>query len=239
MREPRWNTSDGLKGLLPPTSIITAQSWKTFADAYDAEGARERRFKAWRTANPPKPAPSLLPDQLEDLACEVLCKPNSRSLFGEASRPRMESAEKLAKIVLGLLKKDMRSLQDLLAAVESRNSKRGPDQNPRSIAEAMNALLQFIRREKRLPGKAELNTEAQRVKLSKVFRRARGDDRPLECGTRVAIEDQSFRVVEATPWILRVCPTPRWNEPRWDKTTFSKEIIKPAGLTGLPRLRRS
>jgi hypothetical protein len=234
MREPWWNTSEGLKHHYP--AIATA-GWKAFASTYDTTEARDYRLKAWRATKPKMPEASRSPEQLEDLARGVLGSMNARLLFSQKPLSQEECAEKLAKIVLRLVtQQEPEFLRELLRAVEARNT-HPPD--PRNIVDALQALRRFIHREGRLPGKTDLNIEANRILWSRRFDRHQCPGSEQRFGGRYSHEGQKLRVVDVVSERIHACPSHRWDTPRWDPSTFSSQIVKPGGLSGLHRSKRS
>lgn len=127
--------------------------------------------------------------------------------------------------------------------------------------EALTALFTFIDRERRLPSKRELNIEAGRNHKVTVWTEANspfehGQGYPnhkwwmiQHCHAQRSSTDPRgvWRVNIATGEILNATTTyevglvdtrplgAKWNETRWEASTFSTDVIEPYGLKGLLR----
>lgn len=244
MSEPHWNTSEGLLRNAPEMDQDPA--WETFAKAYDEQGARMKRLDAWKVTQPAESPDDSELALLEDLSRIACGKHNARTIFAEGRLADIhpdKAARSVASILVDILtERPPIRLRELLAIAEGRESTQTPTRN---ISDAIEALRAFIARERRLPGKAELNIEANRLFWAQSFR-TKGRISRLEWGdlyndgTKLVDSFHTqFVVIESIHESVIACPKTKWDQPRWSKSEFGNSTLKPAGLSGLRMSRQS
>ena len=167
----------------------------------------------------------------------------------QATKKRIDASIALAEKVWLLLSPSGHGerLRRMFEAEAERKSKGAKKQ---SMTDLCLALLEFIRREERLPTKKELNIEANRLhhclhgysaeKVHGNTIQIKGTtsvaDRLVvyDCGP-VTAYDESRNLV--TRMECRIVPYNEWEEPRWGVTTYS-DYSTPCGLKGLPEAHK-
>lgn len=230
--EPWWNTSARLKGHFP--GIEKGACWQRFAQSYDKEECRDRRRRSWEEAHPPKKLPDGSLEMLEDLAMRAAGRWSITHLLARGGDPVISKAiagEKLGKIVLKLIS-DRREFASLEEQIQLRDER--PVPNRRNIADAIEAFVHFIKRTGKLPTNKQIRVEANRMKWAEWSNDFK--ESGFEFGRKLKKGDQIYQLFSCDPDVGgRVVPLGCWDQPRWDEKTFSVDVTKPAGFSGLPR----
>ena len=245
---PWWNTSAGLLGKYE--ELPGFAGWEKFAASYDQPECQELRLKRWREARPkqqPRSTESPLPSILADMAktvlgqWELVMSMPWISEDGATSHPGIgpshdEAAKNLAKLVLGMTAPNDNGqlLYQLADEIREQNKpKPGPIVELNRTFEVTRAMLIFIHRERRIPGKTELHIEANRRHESARMSQERESHK---IGDVVSKDRARFRIYmfDRIPGFAYLCPFGQWDNLRWNETHYSKVILKEAGLRGLP-----
>lgn len=167
----------------------------------------------------------------------------------QATKKRIDASITLAETVWLLLSpsKNGEGLRRKFKAEAGRKSKGA---KKRSMTDLCLALLEFIRREERLPTKKELNIEANRLhhclhgysaeEVHGKIIQPKGTTSVADllvvydCGPVTAF-DESRNLV--TRMECRIVPYHEWEEPRWSVTNYS-DLSTPCGLKGLPEAHK-
>lgn len=228
-----WNTSGGLKKSFP--GIERASCWQKFAQTYDRAECVSLRRRKWDETYPARKTPDGSLDQLVDLAFRATGRfalSHLLARIGDDIISKEKAGETLGKIVLDLI--GDRGKFDLLAhQIRLRDEK--PEKRCSNIADAIEAFIQFLRRENRLPTNKEIRIEANRIKFLEYWDWVEGET--YEFGQFLRKGQRSYRVcmLDFDANLIGVVPKLKWDEPRWDGKDFSVGITTPAGFSGLPR----
>lgn len=247
-KEPWWNTAAGL--LSKHEELRESPYWEKFADSYDQSECRDLRLKRWREAlptPPPNSAESPAPSILAAWAKTVLglwepvlslpwISEDGMTVHPGIGPSQEEAAKKLARWVLSMTDHTDkgRILEELAEVIrEQQKPKLVPIVELNRTFEITRALLIFIHREHRIPGKIELNIEANRRHKS-VRMDQKNESHKL--GDTVRKGRAMFRIYmfDRIPGFAYLCPFDQWENLRWNPTHYSKIILKESGLCGLP-----
>jgi hypothetical protein len=146
------------------------------------------------------------------------------------------AATELAGYALKMLdpKNSGRILDELAEKIrEQQNPKPGSIVKPNRTFEVTRAMITFIHRERRIPGKTELHMEANRRHESVRMAQERESHK---IGEVVGKGRTRFRIYmfDRIPGFAYLCPFGQWDNLRWNETHYSKVILREAGMHGLP-----
>lgn len=223
-----WNTSEGLRTRMDPIAPKGEAAWSKFADTYDQEEYQEARRRAFDRERG-------IFNKLRNLSRIAQTTSFYERLFSMDEMTPEEAVSALAREMLPILDDiSLKKLEQLLK--EARRFSQPTDETKR-IRNTISALRAFVERERRLPGKTELNMEANRFKRSVWINTAwRSED--YQFGELRTFEERELYIYTTLPR-LRGCPKNQWDKCLFDQGNASRTFLTESGLADLPRTSRS